>query len=59
MDIILIAPIKYALDCPALKSVANAVGKISVIAIPMTISAMVYSNPYLIPSLILFLLRIP
>ena len=53
------ALIKYSLDCPALNSVANAPGKISVIKVPMIINATVYRMPYLIPSLILFLLPIP
>ena len=35
------APIKYSLDCPALNSVANAPGKISVIAIPRIINTIV------------------
>ena len=37
----IIAPIKYSLDCPALNSVANAPGKISVMTIPRTINATV------------------
>ena len=41
IEITLIALIKYALDCPALNSVANAPGKISVIAIPKIINALV------------------
>ena len=42
MEIIRIAQIKYSLDCPALHSVANALGNTSVIMIPKIISAAVY-----------------
>ena len=41
MEIILIAPTKYPLDCPALNKVAKAPGKISVIATPTIISTIV------------------
>ena len=59
IEIILIAPMKYSLDCPALNKAANAPGKISVIAAPAIISTIVYIRPYFIPSSILFLLPIP
>ena len=49
-EITRIALIKYSLDDPALNSVANAPGKISVIAIPRIIKTIVYIRPYRIPS---------
>ena len=58
-EIILIALIKYSLDCPALNKAANVPEKISVITTPAIIRTIVYIRPYFIPASILFLLPIP
>ena len=50
-------PVSPTID--TLNKIAKAPGNISVIATPITISAIVYSNPYLMPSRILCLLCIP